>query len=131
MPAVVGRSPQARTITITLTDIDTALTADAGTFHPEDAGRPISGQGIPAGSTLASVESDTEATLSDAATESGEVEATLPDVSWTADNGYGFIGWSPKSSATAADYKLPSAGANDPEKITDPNTSEIKRYTRA
>jgi hypothetical protein len=59
------------------TDTSTALTAPAGSFFPGDAGRPISGTGIPAGATIASVESSSAATLSAAATATGTITAAI------------------------------------------------------
>lgn len=133
MPAVTGRSPGARTITVTTTSGATSLTGSSGTFNPEDAGRKITGTGIPAGATIATVTNSTTAALSANATASGSITATLPDVSLdSVKNKYGFRGWSPESSAEAGTYTIPGgASASMPGKITDDHTSEIKRYTRA
>lgn len=133
MPAVTGRTPAARAITVTTTSGSAALTGPAGTFNPEDKGRPITGAGIPANATLAAVASATAATLSANATASATITATLPDVTFdSVKNIYGFRGWSPKSSTQAGCYSIPGgAGAADPEKVAGPDTSELKRYTRA
>lgn len=68
----------ARTASVTTTNASTAITAPAGTFDTvSDVGAAISGTGIPAGATIASVQSATAATLSAAATASGTVTATI------------------------------------------------------
>jgi hypothetical protein len=72
-----GRTTEARTVTITKTSASAAITAVAGTFSTKDAGRPITGTGIPASATLAAVASDVAATLSAAATASGATSAVI------------------------------------------------------
>ncbi|MDR3082851.1 MAG: hypothetical protein LBV60_18340 [Streptomyces sp.] len=120
---VAGRTNEKRTITVTTTNASTALTAAAGTFNEEDAGRTITGTGIPAGATLASVTSDTAATLSAAATAAGSVSAVLGRAQGTA---YGFTGWSPETDAESETYTVAAvnAGTATPSRLT--NT-----YTRA
>jgi len=59
------------------TDTEAGITAPAGTFQADDVGRAVTGTGIPASTTIASVESDTEATLSQAATATGTITMTF------------------------------------------------------
>jgi hypothetical protein len=84
-----GRTTEARTVTVTKNST-AAITAAAGTFSTKDVGRPITGTGIPASTTLAAVASDVAATLSAAATTStanaaviGATEARIVTVSKT------------------------------------------------
>lgn len=124
---VAGRSTEARSVTVTTTDASTALTAPAGTFNEEDAGRTIVGTGIPAGATLASVTSATAATLSAAATAAGSPTATIGG----AGTGYryGFLGWTPESDAESEAYTLASvnAGTVPPDRITNTTTPITRR----
>jgi len=53
------------------TDTETGITSATAAFGPDDVGKPISGTGIPANATIASVQSATAATLSAAATATG------------------------------------------------------------
>lgn len=123
---VAGRTSEPRSVTVTTTASSAALTAPSGTFNEEDAGRAISGTGIPAGATLASVTSDTAATLSANATASGTVTASL-----SADAGasYGFIGWSPLTDAESETYTVAAvnAGAVPPDRITNTFTAVQQR----
>lgn len=116
----VGRSSQARTATVTTTSDSAAITGAAGTFNEEDAGRGISGTGIPAGATILSVQSGTAATLSANATASGSITATFGG---DQTGGYGFAGWSPETDAESEVYSIAGgAGASDPARITDTTT---------
>lgn len=126
MPAVAGRTPEGRSVaSVGTTNASTAITAPAGSFAEEDAGRTISGTGIPAGATLASVESDTAATLSAAATATGTITATLGPGD-AAD--YGFVGWSPESDAESETYSIAGgASATSPGRHTNPNTANEQR----
>lgn len=124
---VAGRHTEARTITITKTLASAAITGAAGTFNEEDAGRSITGTGIPAGATLASVTSDTAATLSANATAAGSGAATLAAVGLS--NGYGFIGWSPETDAESETYTVAAniAGTPTPDRITNTTTAVTQR----
>lgn len=119
----LGRSNEARTVTVTTTNASANITAAAGTFHEEDAGRTITGTGIPAAATIATVTSDTAATLSANATASGSPSVTLGRALPTA---YGFNGWSPETDAESETYSVAAvnAGTATPDRLT--NT-----YTRA
>jgi hypothetical protein len=134
MPAVSGRGSAGRGVTVTTTSASSALTAPAGTFDTaRDVGRPISGPGIPAGATLTAVASATAATLSANATASGTVAAVLGMLSGAAlrsdELAYGFRGWSPESPAeTAAYVHSPTAGQNEPSRVTSPNVPADRRY---
>ena len=123
---VAGRTNEPRDITVTTTATSAAITAPAGTFHEEDAGRTITGTGIPAGTTLASVTSDTAATLSAAATAGGTITATLGGQSA---NSYGFAGWSPETDAESETYTVAAnnAGTATPDRISDTSTSVSQR----
>lgn len=85
------------------------LTGSAGSFSQRDVGAPITGTNIPAGNTIASVTSDTVATMGGSnATGTGSVSATIgPRLSSSA----GFTGWKPETDARAADYTFASAAA--------------------
>lgn len=123
---VAGRTNEGRTITVTTTLTSTGITAAAGTFHEEDAGRTITGTGIPAGATLASVQSETAATLSAAATASGSIAATLGKASAET---YGFVGWSPETDAESESYTVAAnnAGTVPPDRLTNPFTQITQR----
>lgn len=127
---VAGRSSEARSVTVTKTNASTALTAASGTFTEEDAGRTITGTGIPADATLASVTSDTAATLSAAATATGAGAAAIG----SDDRGQrsGFVGWCPESDAESEAYTVAAvnAGTVAPDRISNP-TTPITRRTRS
>lgn len=126
MPAVAGRSNEARSVpNVGTTATSTAITGPAGTFHEEDAGRTISGTGIPAGATIASVQSDTGATLSAAATATGTITATFGVAAAAT---YGFVGWSPESDAESETYSVAGgASANSPSTLKAPNVAREQR----
>lgn len=129
---VAGRSTEARTqASVGTTLSSTAVTGPAGTFNKGDAGRPISGTGIPAGATLASVTSGTAAVLSAVATATGSVTATIGSANGAAASGqsYGFHGWNPESDAEADTYKLASvnAGQVPPDRIVNTTTGVSQR----
>lgn len=105
--------------------ISTGITGAAGIFHEEDVGRTITGTGIPAGTTIASVQSDTAARLSAAATTAGTVTAALGRGSPAL---YGFTGWSPESDAESETYTIGGgASANSPSRLTSPNQAHQQR----
>lgn len=124
----VGRTTEPRTVTVT-TNSTTALTAAAGTFHEEDAGRTITGTGIPAGATIASVTSATAATLSAAATASGSPSVTLGRA---LPQSYGFAGWSPETDAESETYTVAAnnAGTATPDRITN-TTTRVEQRSRS
>lgn len=103
------------------TALSTNVTAPAGSFNEEDAGRPVAATGVPAGATLATIVSDTAARLSVAATVAGSPVATLGQ---NYAGGYGFEGWSPETDAESETYTLAAvnAGAVTPDRITDTTT---------
>lgn len=121
-----GRTTEGRSVTITKTSGSAAVTAAAGTFNEEDAGRGISGTGIPAGATVLSVQSDTAATLSANATTTGADPATLAPASGQA---YGFVGWSPETDAESETYTVAAtiAATATPDRITDTTTAVQQR----
>lgn len=125
----VGRTTEARTVAgVGTTATSTAITGPAGSFLKGDAGRPISGTGIPAGATLAAVASGTAATLSAAATATGTITATIGTATGTATGaaalGYGFLGWSPETDTESGTYTLAAvnAGQVPPDRITNTYT---------
>jgi hypothetical protein len=122
----VGRTHEGRAVTVTTTLSSTAITAPAGTFQEEDAGRTIAGAGIPAGATLSAITSDTDATLSAAATAGGTVTATLGAAATSA---YGFHGWSPETDAESETYSVAAnnAGTATPDRLTNTSTAVQQR----
>ncbi len=127
MPAVTGRTNEGRTLTgVGTTSGSAAITAPGGSFHEEDAGRTISGSGIPAGATIQAVTSDTAATLSANATATGTITATLGAIAGSA---YGFVGWSPESDAESESYSVTAvnAGVTPPDRLTSPNQERQQR----
>ncbi len=104
------------------TALSTRIIAAVGTFSQEDVGRSISGTGIPANAKLASVQSDTTARLSVAATAAGTVTATLGVAGLAA----GYVGWSPETAAEASSYTVAAnnAGTAPPDRITDRFTGQ-------
>lgn len=110
---------------VTTTNTSTALTAAAGSFNEEDAGRTISGAGIPAGATLtaAGAASGAQATLSAAATASAAVTVTLGTGTTALAEGqrYGFLGWSPETDAESETYTVAAvnAGTVTPSRVAD------------
>jgi len=121
---VLGRTTETRTVTLTTTSGAATLTAAAGTFNEEDAGRSITAaSGIPASTTILSVQSDTAATLSANATASGSRSATIGGTDTALANGqrYGFIGWSPETDTESEAYSLAAnnAGTVPPDRIVD------------
>jgi hypothetical protein len=107
------------------TNASAAITGPAGAFQTGDAGRTITGTGIPGGATILSVQSATAATLSANATATGTISASLGAATAT---GYSFIGWEPESDAEAATYSIAGgAGASAPDRITSPNQGIAQR----
>lgn len=126
---VAGRSTDARSVAgVGTTGTSTAITFPANAIVEEDAGRPISGTGIPAGATIATVTSTTAGTLSAAATATGTITATV-GTGGTAGGLYGFIGWSPETDAESEAYSLAAvnAGTVPPDRITNPYTAVSQR----
>lgn len=122
---VAGRSAESRTATIGTTSGQPALTGAAGTFREEDAGRPISGTGIPAAATILSVQSATAATLSTNASATGSPVATFGG---DATRAYGFTGWSPETDAESETYSIAGgASASAPDRLTDSITRVSQR----
>jgi hypothetical protein len=70
-----------RTITIGKTNADATITAPAGSFSAADVGRKITGSGIPANATIASVTDSGSAELSANATNGTTVTATIESAS--------------------------------------------------
>lgn len=125
-----GRTNEGRTVASVGTTLSsTAITAPAGSFHEEDAGRTISGTNIPAGATIASVTSDTAATLSAAATATGTVTATLGRATPEA---YGFAGWSPETDPESESYTVAAnnAGTVPPDRVTNPYSATTTQRGR-
>lgn len=128
MPQVTGRYSEPRTqASVGTTNASTALTGPSGTFSKSDVGRPVSGTGIPAGTTLAAVASSTAATLSTNATATGTITLTIGQQATNAGqsladvNAVGFYGWSPLDATELDALKVVPTGT-DPARITSPNT---------
>ena len=133
----VGRTTEGRTVpSVTTTLTSTALTAPAGSFNEEDAGRTISGTGIPAGATLtaAGASNGAAATLSAAATATGTVTVTLGTGTTSLAEGqrYGFIGWSPETDAESETYTLAAvnSGAVTPDRVTNAVSPKPEQRSR-
>lgn len=112
------------------TALSTRITAAAGTFAEEDPGRTISGAGIPAGATLASVQSDTTARLSVAATAAGSPSVTLGSATGES---HGFLGWAPESDAESELYTVTAVtqpGWAPPGEVTN-STTQVTRRSRS
>ena len=76
-------------------------------------GQPITGTGLPAGSTIAAVASGTAATLSAPASSSGTSTAQLGGPQSA--QAYGFHGWSPETEAEADSYTIAGINAGLPQ----------------
>ena len=127
---VAGRTTESRTIaSVVTTSGSAAITAPANSFNEEDAGRLITGTGIPAAATLLSVTSGTAATLSANATASGTITATVGGTAADAGQRYGFIGWSPETDAESESYTLPAvnSGQTGPDRLTNTFTPNTQR----
>jgi hypothetical protein len=133
---VAGRTTEGRSVTATTTNAAATLTAAAGTFNEEDAGRSVSAaSGLQAGSTILSVQSDTAATLSLNANASGSRTITIgaADTPLASGQRYGFIGWSPETDTESEAYTLAAnnAGTVPPDRIVDTFTAvTTKRRAR-
>jgi hypothetical protein len=124
---VAGRSTEARTTTVGITNTSAALTAVAGTFSFEDIGRTISGTGIPGGATIAAVASGTAATLSAPATATNaSLSATLGPANPQA---AGYVGWSPESRTENTTYSLAAnnLGTATPDRLSNASTGVSQR----
>jgi hypothetical protein len=121
MSTATGRSTEARTVAgVGTTNSSTALTGAAGTFNKGDVGRPITGTGIPAAATIATVTSGTAATLSANATATGTISATFGRNN-TTDSGFGFFGWSPETDAESSVYGVTGSQAS-PDRLANSTT---------
>jgi hypothetical protein len=127
---VAGRTSDTKSVTgVGTTATSTALTGPANTFNEEDAGRLITGAGIPAAATLASVTSGTAAVLSAAATATATITATIGGTGVDSGQKYGFTGWSPETDAESESYTLAAnnAGTVAPDRIVNPFTPNAQR----
>lgn len=126
---VAGRSSEPRSFAVTKTSGSAAVTAAAGSFNEEDAGRPITGTGIAASTTVLSVQSDTAATLSANATATNAVSATVGVSVDAGGQTYGFAGWSPETDAESESYTLAAnnAGTVAPDRIVNTFTPVSQR----
>jgi hypothetical protein len=126
-----GRSPESRTVaSVGTTNLQPTITAPAGSFREEDVGRPITGTGIPASTTVLSVQSDTGATMSANATATGSITATLGGN--RADQ-YGFRGWSPETDAESEVYAMSAGngpGVDDPQRLANAFTERPAQRAR-
>jgi hypothetical protein len=116
---VAGRTTEARTVSaLNKTAASAAVTAAANTFSQEDKGRTVTGTGIPAGTTILSVQSGTAATLSANATTTDSASAAL-GVAVRSNTGY--EGWSPESVTESNAYTVAAVNAATvpPDKVTD------------
>jgi len=107
-----------------------ALTGPAGTFGAGDVGRTVTGTGLAANATIASVQSATAATASANSSAIGTITATIgaAAVGSAGELAAGFRGWSPETITEAASYTVAAknAGTGDPGRpvnITDDLTA--------
>lgn len=128
MPSSPGRTTDPRTVaSVVTTNTQPGITFPSGAITAIDVGRPITGTGIQAGSTILSVQSATAATLSANASASGTITATV-GANANTPAGYGFTGWSPETAAEALTQSIPGgAGASDPSRLTDTVTRVTQR----
>lgn len=129
---VAGRTTDPRTVTLTTTNASAAVTAAAGTFNEEDAGRAVSATGIPAGATLTAVASSTAATLSVNATATGSRSAVVGTAGSSVGSdalAHGFFGWSPESDTESESYSVAANNASvvPPDRITNTTTAVSQR----
>lgn len=127
---VTGRTSESRTIaSVGTTNASAAITAPANSFNEEDAGRLITGTGIPAAATILSVQSGAAATLSANATATGTITATVGGTAADTGQRYGFIGWSPETDAESEAYTLAANNASTvpPDRITNTFTANAQR----
>lgn len=120
-----GRTAEARSVAGLGTTLGAAaITFPANGIVEEDAGRAISGAGIPANATVATVTSTTTGTISPNATATATITATLG-----AGGDYGFSGWSPETDAESESYTVAAnnAGTIPPGRITDTSTPITQR----
>lgn len=124
-----GRTSEPRSVTVTKTNGQATVTAPAGSFNEEDAGRPISGTGIPASTTLLTITSDTAATLSANATATGAAAATIGTSAVNGSQTYGFMGWSPETDAESETYSVTAvnAAAVTPDRLSNNYTGVSQR----
>lgn len=123
----IGRSTEPRTnATVDTTNTDATITFDSGTINEEDVGATISGTGIPAGTTIASLTNATTAEMSANATADGtNVSATIRPVAAN----YGFHGWSPETDAESETYSVTATHANQPS-ILDDDVTPVEQRSR-
>jgi len=130
---VLGRTTEVRTIaSVGTTATTTALTGPADSFNEEDAGRPITGTGIPASTTIASVTTATAAVLSVAATATGTITATVGGNAADSGQKYGFHGWSPETDAESETYTMAAnnAGQVQPDRVANSISSKAAQRSR-
>lgn len=128
MSTATGRNTEARTVAgVGTTSGSTALTGSAGTFNKSDVGRPVTGTGVPAAATIASVASGTSAALSANATATGTISLTFVRNNGT-DSGYGFFGWSPETEAESSVYGVTGSQAS-PDRLAN-STTRIDQRNR-
>lgn len=127
---VAGRTTEPRSVTLTTTSGQAGVTAASGTFNAEDVNRVVTATGIPAGTTLSAVASDTAATLSANATASGSRSVVIGTEGGLAPTNYGFRGWSPESETESQAYSVSANNAGTPvppAKLTDGITRTSQR----
>lgn len=119
MASSTGRTTEPKTVTLGTTSGSNAITFSSNVITVNDVGRPVSGAGIPAGTTIATRTNATTGTLSANATATGSPSCVLANGLAAATN-QGFFGWSPETDAEAAVYTVANgAGASAPSVLTD------------
>jgi hypothetical protein len=122
MKIMAGRNTDSRTVTLTLTNASTAVTAAAGTFTSDDVGRTVTRAGnVPTGATVASVQSDTAATLSAAATASGAKSVTLGALG----DKLGFVGFVPEGVTQASSWTVAGVTSGTPSDVLTDDRTQV------
>lgn len=106
-PGQAGVSVNRSLAGVGTTNASAAITHAAGGFSTADAGKTITGTGIPGGATILSVQSATAATLSANATATGTVTATIG-------GGNGVMSFSGEVTHKTNDTAVTGTGAESP-----------------
>lgn len=114
---LIGRDGVSRTASVGTTTTSTALTSTDAAFTAEDVGATITGTGIPGGTTIASVTDASNAVLSQNATATGTVTATIAKTDFGGVSAQGAAVWDAnrKCYVSAAAISDPSGGTTDTE----------------
>lgn len=119
-----------RTVADGVTNTDTALTSATAVFTPDDVGKPVSGTGIPAATTISAYVSATAVTLSAATTATATgvtitIGVALASAAYTASmKPFTFIGGSVTASSVTVGGAAPSAVKKATLKVSRPQDTD-------